>query len=218
MAHIHLEDGTIPLSWAVAWALIATLIIVLCLYWLRNVRRADSRLIVLASMLTAATFAVFQFEIPPLGVHLSLTPFIGILAGPAMGGIIVLIINIFSAGIGHEGWTIIAPNYLINLTEVIGGWLVYRWLSRYTRMDVHYTAGIATFIGLLLGNVAMIAVIMISGIQGAEFQLSALSLIAAANMAMAIVESFVTAYIVAYIKKVRPDMLGPGHLVRATKP
>jgi cobalt/nickel transport system permease protein len=218
MAHIHLEDGTIPLSWAVAWALIATLIIVLCLYWLRNVRRADSRLIVLASMLTAATFAVFQFEIPPLGVHLSLTPFIGILAGPAMGGIIVLIINIFSAGIGHEGWTIIAPNYLINLTEVIGGWLVYRWLSRYTRMDVHYTAGIATFIGLLLGNVAMIAVIMISGIQGAEFQLSALSLIAAANMAMAIVESFVTAYIVAYIKKVRPDMLGPVHLVRATKP
>jgi cobalt/nickel transport system permease protein len=218
MAHIHLDDGTIPLSWAVAWALIATLIIVLCLYWLRNVRRADSRLIVLASMLTAATFAVFQFEIPPLGVHLSLTPFIGILAGPAMGGIIVLIINIFSAGIGHEGWTIIAPNYLINLTEVIGGWLVYRWLSRYTRMDVHYTAGIATFIGLLLGNVAMIAVIMISGIQGAEFQLSALSLIAAANMAMAIVESFVTAYIVAYIKKVRPDMLGPGHLVRATKP
>ncbi len=217
MAHIHLEDGTIPLSWVIAWALLATLVVVLCLYWLRNVRRADSRLIVLASMLTAATFAVFQFEIPPLGVHLSLTPFIGILAGPAMGGVIVLIINIFSAGIGHEGWTIIAPNYLINLTEVIGGWLVYRWLSRYTRLEIRYTAGIATFVGLLLGNVAMIAVIMISGIQGTEFQLSALSVIAAANLAMAVVESFVTGYIVAYIQKVRPDMLGNNRAVKAAK-
>ncbi len=208
MAHIHLEDGSIPLEWAIIWALAAVLVIVACLYWLRNVRRADSRLIVLASMLTAATFAVFQFEIPPFGVHLSLTPFVGMLAGPAMGGLIMLIVNVFSAGIGHEGWTIIAPNLLINLSEVVTGYIVFKGLNRYTGRNIQVTSSVASFIGLFVGNAAMVAIIMISGIQGAEFELSALSILIVANLLMALVEAFVTGYIVAYIRKVRPDMLG----------
>ncbi len=209
MAHIHLEDGAIPLQWVLVWALFAAIAVVICLYWVRSVRRADSRLIVLASMLTAATFAVFQFEIPPLGVHLSLTPLVGIIAGPAMGGIIMLIVNILSAGIGHEGWSIIAPNLLINLTEVVGGFLVYRGLSHATKLDIRYRAGIATFAGLFLGNAAMVAIIMISGVSDVEeVRLSYLSIIIAANLLMALVEAFVTAYIVAYISEVRPDMLG----------
>ena len=208
MAHIHLEDGSIPLEWALAWALAAAFIVLLCLFWLRNVRRADSRLIVLASMLTAATFAVFQFEIPPFGVHLSLTPLIGILAGPAMGGLIVLIVNFFSAGIGHEGWTIIGPNFIINLSEVVTAFLVYRGLNRVTMLDIRYRAGIAAFTGLFAGNVIMVAVILISGIQGAAVALPSLSIIILANLIMGLIEAFVTAYIVAYISKVRPDMLG----------
>lgn len=208
MAHIHLEDGTIPLEWVIIWAIIAIIAIGACLYWLRNVRKADTRLIVLASMLTSATFAVFQFEIPPFGVHLSLTPLVGILAGPAMGGLILLIVNIFSAAIGHEGWSIIAPNFLINMTEVVSAYFLYRWLGRYTGLKPVYMAGAATFFGLLMGNIAMLALIMISGVQGTEVELSYLSIIAIANLVMAVIEAFVTGYIVAYIYRVRPDMLG----------
>jgi cobalt/nickel transport system permease protein len=207
MAHIHLEDGSIPLPWALAWMLAAAFVILLCLFWLQKVRRADSRLIVLASMLTSATFAIFQFEIPPFGVHLSLTPLVGILAGPAMGGLIVLIVNFFSAGVGHEGWTIIGPNFIINLSEVVAVYLVYCGLSRVTGLDVRYRVGIAAFTGLFLGNAVMVAVILISGIRGTGVELSSLSIVIAANLIMALVEAFVTAYIVAYISKVRPDML-----------
>jgi cobalt/nickel transport system permease protein len=35
-----------------------------------------------------------------------------------------------------------------------------------------------------------------------------LSLIAAVNMGVAIIESLITGYVVSYIKRVRPDMLG----------
>jgi cobalt/nickel transport system permease protein len=209
MAHIHLEDGSFYLQWVIIWTIVALVIIGICVLWLRNVRKMDSRLMTLAALCTAATFAVFQIEIPVFGgVHLSLTPLVGILAGPAVSGIIVLIVNVFSAAIGHEGWGIIGANAIVNMAEVVGAYFVYTWLARSLKMKALYSAGIATFVGLFLGNAAMIGIILISGIQGKEVLLAELSLIAAANIVMAIVEAFVTAYIVAYIQKVRPDMLG----------
>ncbi len=209
MAHIHLEDGSFTLPWALLWSAAALAVVLVCLYWLRNVRKADSRLITLAGLLTAAAFAVFQIEIPVLGVHLSLTPLVGIVAGPAIGGIIFLIVNIFSAAIGHEGWTIIGANLLINMVEVLSAYFIYRWISGTARMKTLYSAGISTFIALFMGNLAMMAIILVSGIQGkASVELSELSVLAIANVAMAAVEAFVTGYIIAYIKKVRPDMLG----------
>ena len=166
-------------------------------------------MITLAGLLTAAAFAVFQIEIPVLGVHLSLTPLVGIVAGPAIGGVIFLIVNIFSAAIGHEGWTIIGANLLINMVEVISAYFVYRWIARSIKIKTVYSAGIAAFVALFLGNVAMMAIILVSGVQGkATVELSELSVLAVANIIMAVVEAFVTGYIVAYIQKVRPDMLG----------
>lgn len=209
MAHIHLEDGSLYLQWAILWTLLAMAVIAICLFWLRNVRRMDSRMITLAGLLTAAAFAVFQIEIPVLGVHLSLTPLVGIVAGPAIGGLIFLIVNIFSAAIGHEGWAIIGANLLINMVEIITAYFVCRWITGVVKVKTLYSAGAASFVALFLGNIAMMAIILVSGIQGREnVEIAELSVLAAANVAMALVEAFVTGYIIAYIQKVRPDMLG----------
>ena len=209
MAHIHLEDGSFYLQWVIIWTIVALVIIGICVYWLRNVRKMDSRLMTLAALCTAAAFAVFQIEIPVFGgVHLSLTPLIGILAGPAVGGVIVLIVNVFSAALGHGGWGIIGANAIVNMAEIVGAFFIYTWLTRSMKMRALYSAGIATFLGLFLGNAVMIGIILISGIQGKEVVMAELSLVAAANIVMAVIEAFVTAYIVAYIQKVRPDMLG----------
>jgi cobalt/nickel transport system permease protein len=133
---------------------------------------------------------------------------VGIVAGPAIGGVIFLIVNIFSAAIGHEGWTIIGANLLINMVEVLAAYFVYRWISRSAKIKTLYSAGIAAFVALFLGNIAMIGIILVSGIQGKEsVELSELSVLAAANIVMALVEAFVTGYIVAYIRRVRPDMI-----------
>ena len=77
--------------------------------------------------------------------------------------------------------------------------------------DLFSRAGVATFAGLFAGNLVMIAVILVSGIQGVNQTtaqvLIGLSLIAAINMGVAIVEAFLTGLIVAYIGKIRPDIL-----------
>src|SRR5512137_1806795 len=108
MAHIHLEDGAFSLQWTLVWWIVSIVAIGLCLYWLRNVKKVDNRTITIAGLLTAAAFAVFQVNIPLFGgVHLNLTPLIGILGGPVYGSLIVLIINILSAAFGHGGWALI---------------------------------------------------------------------------------------------------------------
>jgi cobalt/nickel transport system permease protein len=212
MAHIHLEDGSFTLFWVVVWWLIALLIVGGALWYLRRRAHKDPAKITIAAFVTAAAFVVFQINIPLFGgVHLSLTPLIGILTGPVIGPLVVLVVNILSAAIGHGGWGLIGANVLVNLSEVLVAYLAFRGLARIIP-DLFARAGIATFAGLFCGNCVMILIILISGIQGATGtqaqMLTGLSLIAAVNMGMAAIEAVLTGMVVRYIGKIRPDLLG----------
>lgn len=211
MAHVHLPDGAFSIQWIIIWWILAIITLGLCLYWLKKIRKIDNKSMTLAAMLTAASFAIFQVSIPLFGgVHMNLTPLIGILAGPAVGSIIVLIVNILSSAIGHGGWGLIGANILVNMTEVMVSYAIYKALGK-LNLDTFSRAGIGTLTGLLFGNIAMILIILISGIQGVNQDITTtlygLSLIAAVNMGVAIIESFITGYVVSYIKRVRPDMV-----------
>jgi cobalt/nickel transport system permease protein len=218
VAHIHLPDGSFPLIWVLAWWICAIVLVGAALVWARR-RKSGSREITVAAFVTAASFAVFQVQIPLFGgVHLNLTPLIGILAGPVLGSLIVFIVNVLSAAIGHGGWGLIGANVLVNFSEVLTAWFVYRGLRRVTG-SLFARAGIATFGGLFVGNIAMVAIILISGIQGVTqttLQIfTGLSLLVAVNMGAAVVEAFITGFIVEYISRVKPDLLGGGPRVGA---
>jgi len=143
-------------------------------------------------------------------VHMNLTPLIGILAGPVLGALIVFIVNVLSAAIGHGGWGLIGANVLVNFSEVLVAYLAYRGLKR-VMPGLFSRAGIATFAGLFTGNIVMIGIILISGIQGVTQTTSqilvGLSLLAAVNMGVAVIEAIITGLVVAYIGRVRPDLL-----------
>jgi len=212
MAHIHLEDGSFSLLWVMIWWIIALILIGVALWSLRSAGRKNQKKITIAAFITAAAFAIFQINIPIFGgVHLNLTPLIGILAGPVLGALVVLVINILSAAIGHGGWGLIGANVLVNLSEVIIAYLVFRG-ARSILPDLFSRAGIATFAGLFCGNLVMVAIILVSGIQGVTQTsgqiLTGLVLIIAVNMGVAIIEALLTGLIVSYIGKIRPDILG----------
>ena len=211
MAHIHLPDGAFSLSWIVIWWVLAVIVLSVCLYWLTKVKKIDNRKITLAAMCTAASFAIFQVNVPLFGgVHMNLTSLTGILVGPALGGIIILIVNILSAAIGHGGWGMVGANFLVNMTEATVAYAVYVALGK-IKIGTFSKAATGTIAGLFLGNVVMIAVILISGIQGVDQtimnMLYGLSLLAAVNMGVALIESVITGYVVSYIHRVRPDIL-----------
>ncbi|MHB8163553.1 MAG: energy-coupling factor ABC transporter permease [Methanoregula sp.] len=211
MAHIHLEDGSFSLFWVAVWWIAAIVLVGIAIYLVRSEKKPDRRKITLAAFCTAAAFAIFQVSLPIFGgVHLNLTPLIGILVGPAAGSLVVLIINILSAAIGHGGWGLIGANTLVNIVEVGIGYATFR-LLRSAIPDLFSRAGIATIFGLLCGNIVMVLIVIISGVQGVNQStsqiLTGLSLIAALNMGVAVIEAFITGLIVAYIGKVRPDLL-----------
>lgn len=163
-----------------------------------------------AAMLAAASFAIFQVNIPFAGgVQMNLTPLIGILAGPSIGSLIVLIVNILSAAIGHGGWGLIGANTLVNVSEVASAYYLFYYATR--RFELFTRGAVAAFGGLLVGNVLSVFIIVISGIQGSTLSGSALLVftlqVPLLNLVVAVGEAIVTGFVVEYVGKVRPDML-----------
>lgn len=211
MAHIHLEDGSFTLLWVIIWWAVALAGIGIALFFLRRHKKVNNRRITIAAFCTAAAFVLFQVEIPVAGgLHISLTPLIGILTGPVIGLFIVFITNILSAAVGHGGWGMIGANTLVNLSEVLVAVGIWRGLRSFVR-NIIFRAGIATLCGLVIGNFVMLGIILISGIQGVSQSpdqiLAGLSLIAAINLGVAVVEALITGLVVSYLGKMRPDLL-----------
>ena len=111
----------------------------------------------------------------------------------------------------------------VNVIEVIVAWALFSGLKNIVR-STFSRAAIVTFVGLSAGNIAMIGIILISGVQGVtqsqEQILYGLLLIAALNLAVAVIESVVTGFMVAFIERTRPDILGekPGNDDPGTTP
>ena len=214
MAHIHLEDGSFSPVFVMVWWVLSLALIGIALFLLRPAVKPDRKRVTIAAFCAAAAFAVFQVSIPVAGgVHMSLTPLIGILAGPVFGVLIVFVTNILSAAIGHGGWGLIGANTLVNVSEAVVAFTIFRLLKN-SVPDLFSRAGIATLIGLFIGNAVMIGIILVSGIQGVnqspEQLLAGLSLIALINMGVAVIEALMTGLVVTYIGKMRPDLLEGG--------
>ncbi len=209
MAHIHLPDGVFPIQWVLFWWLLALALLFAALVVTRRHTIALQRLAV-AGMLAAASFAVFQINIPYAGgVHMNLTPLIGILAGPGLGALIIFIVNILSAAVGHGGWGLIGANTIINISEIFVAF--YTFKATQDRLELFTRGALAAIAGLLVGNAVFILVVLISGIQGV--QLSGVTLllylvqIPVLNLIVAVAEAIVTGFVVDYLGKVRPDLI-----------
>ena len=210
MAHIHLPDGALSLEWLAIWWAVYIIVISTILYALRKRATLDPLRISATAMVTAVSFAVFQINIPLLGgIHLNLTPLVGILLGPALGAVSILVVNIFSAAIGHGGWGMIGANAIISSVEVFLAYVSFRMLKE--RLGMFPSGVMAAITALTAGSLVMIGIITMSGIQGSALtrteMLSNLTLLAGVNVFVAIIEGIVTGFTLTYINRLRPDLL-----------
>lgn len=212
MAHIHLEDGAFSPFWVIVWSLAAAALVTLALFMIGR-REVSPRRLAVAAMCTSVGFAVFQVSIPIFGgIHLNLTPIIGILAGPGLGSLAALLINIFSAAVGHGGWGMIGANTVVNIAEVVVAFYTYRLVRSKFKVD-RFTSGLGAAIAALsVSALAIVAIVAVSGIQDSEQTkeeiVANMVVIAGVNLAVGVIEGVVTGYIVRFIGRVRPDLLG----------
>ncbi len=213
LAHIHLPDGILAIQWvALYWAISLVILGAISLYYNRSGKSLAVSSLTIAGAATALTFVIFQVEIPLFGgVHMNFTPMLGILVGPIIGAFSAMMINILSAALGHGGWGPIGLNFLLNVVEVVVGFALF-FLLRRRGLSPMVSAGASTFSALTLSNALMVTSLSFTGIQGvggtAEELALRFSLLAIGNEVMALVEGVVTALLVNFLWRVKPDLLG----------
>ncbi|EMA44773.1 energy-coupling factor ABC transporter permease [Halococcus saccharolyticus] len=212
MAHIHLGEGSFPLWALVLWTVLGIALLGAVTYRVRK-GGIKTNQIALAGIGAAASFAVFQLNIPVWGgVHMNLTGLVGILAGPLLGTLIAFVVNVFSAALGHGAVGLLGANVLINASEAIVAYYAFRTLMRMD-WDVFPASASAATIGLSTGAILMGAIIVISGVNGSALPRSDLTIAVAGmvgiNLGVAVVEGLLTGFIVQFLASVRPDLV-PG--------
>ena len=211
MAHIHLGEGSFPLWALVLWSFLGAGLIGTAVYRIRK-GGIKTHQIALAGIGAAASFAIFQLNIPVWGgIHMNLTGLVGILAGPLLGALIAFVVNIFSAALGHGAVGLLGANTLVNATEAIVAYYAFKTLMGMD-WDVFPASASAATIGLSAGAVLMGAIIVISGVNGSALPRGDLTIAVAGlvglNLGVAVIEGILTGFIVQFLASVRPDLVG----------
>jgi cobalt/nickel transport system permease protein len=211
MAHIHLGEGSFPLWAVIVWTLLGLGLISTIIYRIRK-GGIETHQIALAGIGAAASFAVFQLNIPVWGgIHMNLTGLVGILAGPLLGALIALVVNIFSAALGHGAVGLLGANTLVNASEAIVAYYMFKTLMGMD-WDVFPASTSAATIGLSAGAFLMGAIIVISGVNGSALPRGDLAIavggLVGLNLGVAVIEGLLTGFIINFLTSVRPDLVG----------
>mgnify|MGYP002760231951 FL=1 len=193
------------------WTLVGTGLLRVVAY---RVRKGGIRTnqIALAGIGAAASFAIFQLNIPVWGgIHMNLTGLVGILAGPLLGALIALVVNIFSAVLGHGAVGLLGANVLVNATEAVVAYYLFKTLIGMDWDVFPASAGAAT-IGLSAGAVLMGVIIVVSGVNGSALPRGDLAVavggLVGLNLGVAVIEGILTGFIIQFLASVRPDLVG----------
>lgn len=211
MAHIHLGEGSFPVWALLLWTTVGTILVGAIVYRVRK-GGIKTHQIALAGIGAAASFAIFQLNIPVWGgIHMNLTGLVGILAGPLLGGLIALVVNIFSAALGHGAVGLIGANTLVNASEAIVAYYAFKTLLN-MEWDIFPAGASAATIGLSAGAILMGAIIVFSGVNGSALPRGDLAIavggLVGLNLGVAVIEGLLTGFIVQFLASVRPDLLG----------
>jgi cobalt/nickel transport system permease protein len=114
----------------------------------------------------------------------------------------------------------IGVNTVVNITEVFLGYYAYRLLR--SKADRFLSGLVGTVCALGVSAVLVVLIVTISGIQDSaatqEQTFDNMALIAVVNLVVAIIEGLVTAYVITFIGRVRPDLLADAERALRRKP
>ena len=210
---MHIPDGILPVPVSAAgYAATAAV----TWYSLRKIgQKEDPRQdIPKASLLTAAFFVVslIHIPVPPTSVHLILSGLMGVLLGYYAFPAILIGLFFQAVMFGHGGLTTLGVNAIIMGLPAIVAAYIFR-LRRLGKKEGLYKDGtfgfIAGFVALGL-SVAMFVVILITWLPtdlNTAVERSAIFTLAIAHLPLMLIEGVITAFIVIFLRRVRPAML-----------
>ena len=230
MSHIHLPDGILPAwLWILGYVAVALYLLYFFIYCKKSIL---NKKIPLVGIFAALMLITMSIEIIPPIYHINLAALSGIILGPNLSILAILVVNIILAFLGHGGVTVIGLNTLVISLEAVIAYFGFKFLySKFKK--IFASTLIAVFIALFVSSCATIGVVYLgtrdlsSFVEHHEhsdhheekeeqeeqendedFDLKKFILLV---MSLSLVgwtlESAITAFIVNYINNVRPDIL-----------
>ncbi len=220
MTHIMVPDGVFPWWLSAAGWVAALMVLLVATYRLRAV--ATTRMVPLVAVMTALMAVIMSVELVPLGYELHLTVLTGIIIGPWFGAIAALLFNILRALAGDGAFTNIGLNTVVTWLELALGALFFAALRPVAGRSAALAAGVATFLSLACSTVVFLGIVAVSTVDpvrvvesgviqaqagaAAGFGRFAVALLVLGALGW-VIEAVLTAGIVAFVARVRPDLL-----------
>lgn len=232
MSHLHIPDGVLP-GWLILAGWILTAIILA--YSIYRTRRTElKRKVPLIGIISALMIVCMTIPIVPIAYHINLSVIAGIILGPAVAFISIFIVDLIIAMFGHGGITVVGLNTVVVGAEAfIGFYLFQLFLVIIGRDSIMWSSGLAAVIALIISTSILVGVVYMSqidpeiviGIEGVDptevtneanipkeltkginiksFGKTILILLGIGWL----LEGIITAFVIKYVSRVRPDLI-----------
>jgi cobalt/nickel transport system permease protein len=220
---MHLADGILPLSWAVAWSVAAAPFVAVALWLLRKRTVQDPFYKPFVAMIAAAVFLLscMPVPVPTAGTcsHPCGTGFAAILIGPWMTVLVTVVALLLQAlFLAHGGLTTLGADVIsMGVAGAFVGWAVFYGLRR-----LGLSLWVAAFFAGILSDWATYATTSLelaAALHGARSFGALFSKVAIAfiptQLPLGILEGFLSAGAVVFLHRRRPDILERLLVVRA---
>ncbi len=234
MSHIHIPDGIIAIwLWIFGYLIVGIYFLAMYKHFKTAARHKK---IAIISVLGALMLLSMSIPIPfALPYHLNLSALSGVLAGPFYAGLAIFCVVLILALVGHGGITIVGLNTIVLTAEAAIAFLLFR-LSRKIFKKIFPAAFISVFISLAISTFLTVAIVY-AGTQNLEYATHQhchkcescghshkfvnqagkkpetfdikrfITLILITGGFGWTLESLISAFIISYISRVKPDLL-----------
>ena len=210
---MHIPDGILPIQvTAAGYAATAAV----TWYSLRKIKQKEDprQDIPKASLMTAAFFVVslIHIPIPPTSVHLVLNGLMGALLGYYAFPAILIGLFFQAVMFGHGGLTTLGVNAIIMGLPAIIAAYIFR-LRKIGNQESPRKNGVFGFLSgfVAIGlSVAMFVAILLTSLPAdlnAVVEQAAIFALAIAHLPLMLIEGVITAFLVVFLRRVRPTML-----------
>jgi cobalt/nickel transport system permease protein len=202
---MHLSDGFVPVDWCSAGFVGAAVVVAL---GLRRLREEDLPKI---ALMTAAFFVTSSIHIKmgPTSVHAVMTGLVGAILGPYAGIAIFIGLVMQAMLLGHGGFTTLGINTVSLAVPALLFGVTFRRLLTCPgirgRLLVRHALSAALGAGSLLATIAMQSVVLYFAVDEVPLIAGAWFL---AHAVLAVIEGILTAGIVDFLIRVKPELLG----------
>jgi len=234
MSHLHIPDGILPGWLIMAGWLLTALILAFSIY--RTKSTELKRKIPLIGIISALMIVCMTIPIVPIAYHINLSVIAGIILGPALAFISIFIVDLIIAMFGHGGITVVGLNTVVVGAEAfIGFYLFQLFMAIIGRDSIMWSSGLAAVIALIISTSILVGVVYTShinpefviGIEGghpgeltknADIPNELIRGINIKSFAKTILvllgigwllEGIITAFVIKYVSRVRPDLILP---------